>query len=296
MYTSKSPQPTISGISKPLRTQAACWRGTIRWHSCHQAPRRSTGNSRIAGCHLQRNAVSLSNSVWDGSILTGSVCRCLASEEKIELFVLYSLLRLGKKYQVEDVFNRASKILHSLLPEDPNLWDEPVVDLRIELENADLILLANVARELGLPILHPRIVYKCCYLPMSAIVHGVQHSRGMFVRLAPEDTYDIICAVRIFTTARTEILNTSHILEKKCLSQRLCQQNLQRMSQRARSADVCTPSHALLPFRLWKQVFFRGTSSSPEELCTSCETDIERTLRNHWMTVRGGLLELFDQN
>ena len=97
---------------------------------------------------------------------------------KPEYADVHALLRLGTKYQIDDLRLEAMSCLESLLPGDLQSWDSIAHSPPVNYVLADLLAMVNLTRELGLETLRARALYRCCQLPTNCLINGMVRSHG----------------------------------------------------------------------------------------------------------------------
>ena len=126
----------------------------------------------------------------------------LDGEEKPSYSVVQSLLRLGKKYEVDDLYKWALRRLEAFFPDTLDAWNAAASDPPFRYEKADLISMAKLTRELELTNLYPRALYKCCVRPRRSIIEGLVNTRGDRIQLDAEDQIACIDIIRFLTASR----------------------------------------------------------------------------------------------
>lgn len=103
--------------------------------------------------------------------------------------VTRAMLRLGDKYQAEDVVSRGKQRLLARLPEQIEDWDAiyHASARRAPVSEDHVVAMANVARLLKLPGIHTRALYRCAQLKTKTLLDGCPGADGTQEYLSKED-------------------------------------------------------------------------------------------------------------
>lgn len=203
--------------------------------------------------------------------------RFFDSGEKPRYVVVQSLLRLGKKYGVDDLYVRALRRLEQLLPTDIKAWDLAQANSPVTPEPADIISMANITRELELNRLHAMALYMCCLLPAATLVHGTSHSRGTHEKLAP---VDLAICIEAQPELLKEKLRTAAALTRckadRCLDRPRCTQMRLEMQEWSIRSTWLFKTDILATYDTWKGAAGRVTG---EMFCSTCDECFKATVQ-----------------
>lgn len=102
-------------------------------------------------------------------------------------------MRLGHKYQLQDIIDDAARYLEDYFTTDFNIWLQYCREEKDEAfdfsedEGADVFEAVNLARLTGKVAILPLALYKCCQQDLAAIMFGIRRKNGDVVHLNQED-------------------------------------------------------------------------------------------------------------
>ncbi|RPD60934.1 hypothetical protein L227DRAFT_563357 [Lentinus tigrinus ALCF2SS1-6] len=181
-----------------------------------------------------------------GGIIFGSDLRFVKGDP--DFTTLSSLIRMGHKYQVEDVVEAGLEYLRSFYP--PRLaHDEGMPDGPPNFSKRDHIGVVNLARLTNSPDLLPVAFLHCCMLDPRELVKGIEREDGTTETLSPDDLATVLIAREELIKA--DALDCLYILDvnENCCSVEECRETLMEVltssiavqEQRSFSADWREP-------------------------------------------------------
>jgi hypothetical protein len=189
---------------------------------------------------------------------------------------VHSLLRLGTKYEIEDLRAEALYCLKQLLPGDLQSWDNALNSPPIPYEQIDFISMANLTNELGLDTLHARALYRCSQLPTHYLINGMQRTHGVWERISSVDAIACIDARVRLSIAKLELIeDIIHTCGMgQCFSGSSdCTTNRKLLAARRLSKLWKVDSNVLEPSEAWFQHDPNTMRTHP--LCLRCEDDFK---------------------
>ncbi|KZP30453.1 hypothetical protein FIBSPDRAFT_814728 [Athelia psychrophila] len=156
----------------------------------------------VDGCPV----VHLSDSAEDVKYVLQSICqrKYMSFGEKLSLAVLSAFIRLGRKYDIRDLYIEALKRLYIQFP---ILEGELVIEWTVVQEPASLFELITFARTTGMLSILPDVLYTCCQkYSASEIIGGINGTDGSISSLRTEDQltclagHRAICKSQLQTT------------------------------------------------------------------------------------------------
>lgn len=126
-----------------------------------------------------------------------------------------AFLRIGTKYELEDLRSETIHILSARYPSDLQAWDSRPHphELPIQIDDAMCFKAANIAQEIGLLSILPACLYDVCTCGYSAILDGLvvnvnENGEQGIAALTPE-TFEL--AIRGFLSLQTRQLASTHL-------------------------------------------------------------------------------------
>ena len=215
-------------------------------------------------------------------------------QQRHSLSLIQSLLRLGTKYQIEDLRDEALHYLQQILPGEIAQWDQVEKDSEVERRPADIISMVNLTSELNIGSLHLRALYLCCQLPAHLIVHGVEHPRGR-VQLSPEHV--VLCfdgRARLTSWKQSMMEDVTWFWDQGfCENEDRECKALQKFLVRRRHSTMWTlDAHPLQPLEVWLKDINPGEAYG-SRLCPRCKDRQTKFIQMHRRRVLARLKECF---
>ncbi|KAL1950001.1 hypothetical protein VTO73DRAFT_8882 [Trametes versicolor] len=157
--------------------------------------------------------------------------------KRIPFAVLAALMRLGHKYELTDIVDKAANYLEEYFTADFDTWPHlcyaehgPKFDFSSK-KPADLFECVNIARLTGKTAMLPLMLYRCCQLGIGDILTGSKRCTGTIERLSEGD-------IERCLVGRDRLLQLSGKIvpalvgatcAAQCVSREACSQRIQRL-------------------------------------------------------------------
>ncbi|KAL6298835.1 hypothetical protein BKA93DRAFT_713268, partial [Sparassis latifolia] len=117
---------------------------------------------------------------------------CLEHTPELEFAIVDVLVRLGHKYQVEDLRADGLARIKRVFTDNFDMWDShsrsgTMGTELLRLTRLDAMSAVNLARIANAPSLLPVALYYCCQLDIYELCRGVPRADGTTERLSSED-------------------------------------------------------------------------------------------------------------
>lgn len=194
---------------------------------------------------------------------------------------------------MEDLRSEALHYLELCLPNDIRAWDKFSIDPPVQYEQADLISMVNLTRELGFDDMHARALYRCCQLPTSSIVQGILHSRGMRTQLSTEDVTLCLDARPELTRWKQRFMeDITYAWHWPCEEEKMdeCNKRRKHLASRRHSALWMLDADPLQPGEVWLR------KDDHKALCDPCTAALESLIHRTRTSLFSKLKSCFDMS
>lgn len=187
-------------------------------------------------------------------------------------YEINGLIRLGSKYQADDIRDEGIRRLKAEFPSDMASWDKVVL---VPFPVFDAFCAVNLARDFDLPHAHNCAIYCATACPAVNLVSGAETDYGSHVSLHPEDAALCICA-RTSLTAAAQKLHLELVSlvpeapyrpESRCQTQAVCAQAISQLKSSVIRRQWRVRFFPLSPSQKILQHFF-----SKYILCDECRS------------------------
>ncbi|KAI0742438.1 hypothetical protein C8Q80DRAFT_907174 [Daedaleopsis nitida] len=195
--------------------------------------------------------------------------------DKPSYYMISAYARLGHKYQIDDLMQKASGFLKAFYTNDYDTWYRSEDFQPSGWSRIQTIGVVNMARLLDCPTILPTALSTCCTLPAKMLLDGMQREDGTIEQLDYEDLARCIDGMRSLTQATTRnYLRVIAPLETPgCRTRAACEIGIRKLLHNAELVAGKHPFFECGGLAVWM-------TAEEETFCQLCEKELERRVRD----------------
>ncbi|GBE89310.1 hypothetical protein SCP_1503180 [Sparassis crispa] len=163
----------------------------------------------------------------------------LMREDRLPFAAVEALVRLGQKYEIQDLREQGLVLLKAVFPDNFLAWNASLKansedTSTVVMETTDAIAAVNLARVIGCRSMLPAALYRCCQLSAAELCGGVSRGDGHTEQLSAEDVERCIDAkARLMSAYAVGRMRRYSMASTDCLRKPMCAATMHSVLQRS---------------------------------------------------------------